>query len=130
VCANAAPGVYRLKHDQTIASCLNKSYSYCAPGRAPGHLRESARAGNRRFRRLSDLRAHTKAPYKTDLHRKTLMVLNPPGTARTVQRPRALEQLDLPPAEVEVHVCRRGAAPRQGGRAAAASLCEAPLGLA
>jgi hypothetical protein len=35
-----------------------------------------ARAGNRRFGRLSALRAHTKAPYKTDLHRKTLMALN------------------------------------------------------
>ena len=43
----------------------------------------SARAGNRRFRPLSALRAHTKAPYKTDLHRKTLMALNRPGTART-----------------------------------------------
>ena len=32
----------------------------------------TARAGNRRFRRLSALRAHTKAPYKRDLHRKTL----------------------------------------------------------
>jgi hypothetical protein len=32
----------------------------------------SARAGNRRFSCLSALRAHTKVPYKTDLHRKTL----------------------------------------------------------
>ena len=39
----------------------------------------SARAGNRRFRLLSALRAHTKAPYKTDLPRKTLMVGNRPG---------------------------------------------------
>jgi hypothetical protein len=37
--------------------------------RAP-HL--PARAGNRRKGRLSALRAHTKAPYKMDLHRKTL----------------------------------------------------------
>jgi len=43
----------------------------------------TARAGNRRFWLLSTLRAHTKAPYKTDLHRKTLMALNGPGTART-----------------------------------------------
>ena len=28
----------------------------------------TARAGNRRFWMLSALRAHTKAPYKTDLH--------------------------------------------------------------
>jgi hypothetical protein len=41
---------------------------------------------NRRFRRLSALRAHTKAPYKTDLHRKTLMALNRPGRARTEDR--------------------------------------------
>jgi hypothetical protein len=38
----------------------------------------TARAGNRRFWCLSALRAHTKAPYKTDLHRKTLMALNCP----------------------------------------------------
>jgi hypothetical protein len=44
----------------------------------------AARAGIRRFGSLSGLRAHTKAPYKTDLHRKTLMALNSPGTARTV----------------------------------------------
>ena len=33
----------------------------------------TARAGNRRFSPLSALRAHTKAPYKTYLHSKTLM---------------------------------------------------------
>jgi hypothetical protein len=44
----------------------------------------SARAGNRRFRSLSALRAHTKAPYKIDFHRKTLWALNRPGRARTV----------------------------------------------
>ncbi len=43
-----------------------------------------ARAGNRRFRSLSALRAHTKAPYKMDFHRKTLRALNRPGRARTV----------------------------------------------
>ena len=31
----------------------------------------TARAGNRRFGRLSALRAHTKAPYKMNFHRKT-----------------------------------------------------------
>jgi hypothetical protein len=38
----------------------------------------AARAGNRRFWWLSALRARTKAPYKTELHRKTLMALNRP----------------------------------------------------
>jgi hypothetical protein len=32
--------------------------------------RPTARAGNRRFWLLSALRAHTKAPYKMDFHRK------------------------------------------------------------
>ncbi len=32
----------------------------------------------RRLWLLSALRAHTNAPYKTDLHRKTLMALNRP----------------------------------------------------
>jgi hypothetical protein len=36
----------------------------------------TARAENRRKWQLSAPRAHTKAPYKTDLHRKTLRVLN------------------------------------------------------
>jgi hypothetical protein len=44
------------------------------------------RAGNRRFWCLSALRAHTKAPYKTDFHRKTLRALNRPWAARTVTR--------------------------------------------
>jgi hypothetical protein len=44
----------------------------------------TARAGNRRFWRLSALRAHTKAPYKMDFHRKTLRALNRPKAARTV----------------------------------------------
>jgi hypothetical protein len=46
-------------------------------------LGATARAGNRRLRLLSAPRTHTKAPYKTDLHRKTQMALNCPGTART-----------------------------------------------
>jgi hypothetical protein len=41
--------------------------------------RHTARAGNRRFWCLSALRSHTKAPYKTDLHRKTLRELKRPG---------------------------------------------------
>ena len=44
----------------------------------------TARAGNRRFWCLSALRAHTKAPYKMDFHRKTLRALNRPKAARTV----------------------------------------------
>ena len=43
-----------------------------------------ARAGNRRFRLLSALRTHTKAPYKMDFHRNTRMPLNRPWAARTV----------------------------------------------
>jgi hypothetical protein len=43
-----------------------------------GLRRVSARAGNRRFCGLSALRAHAKAPYKTDLHRKTRRALNRP----------------------------------------------------
>ena len=42
-------------------------------------LPTSARAGNRRFLLLSALRAHTKAPYKNDLHGKTLTALKRPG---------------------------------------------------
>jgi hypothetical protein len=60
-----------------------------APETAAGSASASARAGNRRFWCLSTLRAHTKAPYKTDLHRKTLKnakALNRPGRARTVRR--------------------------------------------
>jgi hypothetical protein len=45
----------------------------------------SARAGHRRFWPLSALRAHTKAPYKTDLIWKTLRPLERPGRARTGQ---------------------------------------------
>jgi hypothetical protein len=45
----------------------------------------TARGGNRRFWLLRALRAHTKAPYKTDLNRKTLRALNRPREARTVE---------------------------------------------
>jgi hypothetical protein len=37
------------------------------------------RAGNRRFQLLSALHAHTKAPYKNDLHRITRRVLSKEG---------------------------------------------------
>ena len=47
----------------------------CVFSRATG----TARAGNRRFLCLSAPRAHTKAPYKTDLYRETLRALNRPG---------------------------------------------------
>jgi hypothetical protein len=43
----------------------------------------AARAGHRRVRRLSALRAHTKAPYKVGFHRKTLRPLNHPWAAWT-----------------------------------------------
>jgi hypothetical protein len=43
----------------------------------------TARAGNRRFWRLSALRAHTKRPIQTELHRKTLRALKRPRRART-----------------------------------------------
>ena len=45
----------------------------------PRHFPQTARAGNRRFRLLSALRAHTKTPYRTHLYRKTLRVLKRPG---------------------------------------------------
>ena len=48
------------------------------------HVGNTARARNRQFRVLSALRAHTKSPYRTDLHRETLMALNRPKVARTV----------------------------------------------
>ena len=46
--------------------------------------RYSARAGNRRFWWVSALRAHTKAPYESELLGETLRPLNRPGRARTV----------------------------------------------
>jgi hypothetical protein len=49
----------------------------------------TARAGNRRFWLLSAPRAHTKAPSKTDLHRKTLRVRNRPKATRTKEQPEA-----------------------------------------
>jgi hypothetical protein len=46
--------------------------SICFAGEKAAPAPHTARAGNRRFGRLSALRAHTKAPYKTNSHRKTL----------------------------------------------------------
>ena len=40
---------------------------------------------------MSALRAHAKAPYKTDVYRKTLVALNRPGTARIEGAEGALE---------------------------------------
>ena len=52
-------------------------------------MRFTARAGNRRFRRLSALRAHTKkVPCKMDFHRETLRALNRPKSTRTVRAER------------------------------------------
>jgi hypothetical protein len=58
-----------------VGSCGTRS-------RKPGG---TARAGNHRFWLLSTLRTHTKAPYKTNLHRKTLRALNRPLAAQTVR---------------------------------------------
>ena len=49
------------------------------------------RAEDRRFGPLSALRAHTKAPYKMDFHRKTLRALNRPEAARTVTQMLSME---------------------------------------
>ena len=54
----------------------------------------TARAGNRHFRLLSALRAHTKAPYKMDSHTKTRMARKSPWAARTVVGGRAAVQAD------------------------------------
>jgi hypothetical protein len=48
-----------------------------------GGAASPAWVGNRRFRCLSALRAHTKTPYKMDFYRKTLRALNRPKAART-----------------------------------------------
>ena len=63
-------------------------------------------AGNRRFGPLSALRAHTKAPYKSDSRWQTLMALNHPGRARTdVAAEVAVELLELPGPETVVLGC-------------------------
>jgi hypothetical protein len=65
----------------TPEACASLNMATMAPGRAnicPG--REPAFWAVKR----PVLRAHTKVPYKPDLHRKTLKVLKRPGRARTV----------------------------------------------
>jgi hypothetical protein len=47
-----------------------------------------ARAGNRQFGRLGALRAHTKAPYKPDLLRRTLRARNQRSRAGPKRKPR------------------------------------------
>jgi hypothetical protein len=64
----------------------------------------TARAGNRHFRPLSALRAHTKAPYKTDLHRETPMALNRPGTARTDEGEGDEHEAELRPPHAGDHL--------------------------
>jgi hypothetical protein len=60
--------------------------STCIASASPAvSLPSPARAGNRRFWRLSALRAHTKAPYKTDLLAITLLAVL--GTLRWPKRP-------------------------------------------
>jgi hypothetical protein len=53
-------------------------------------------AGNHRFRLLSALRAHTKAPYEVDFHRETRRVLNRLKAARTV----AAEDVEAVPTDL------------------------------
>ena len=62
----------------------------CPP--SPPAARGTARAGNRRFRRLSALRAHTESPYRMDFHRGARRALNRPKAART-ERGRALAKI-------------------------------------
>ena len=58
------------------------------------------RAGSRRFWLLSALRAHTKVPYKADLHRDTLRALNRPGRPGpwSARRPAGRRRRHRPPA--------------------------------
>ena len=58
--------------------------SICFAGEKVAPAPHTARAGNRRFGRLSALHAHTKAPYRMDFHSKPLRALNRPKAARTV----------------------------------------------
>jgi hypothetical protein len=72
---------------QTVKSGTCQLY-VTAPGAAiSANSSGSARAGSRHFSPLSALRAHTKAPYKMDFHKKkqkTLRALNCPKAAQTV----------------------------------------------
>jgi hypothetical protein len=63
--------------------------------RVAGAVRQQALPGPKTgvFDSLSALHAHTNAPYKTDLHRETLMALNRPPAARTEElSPLQIEQ--------------------------------------
>ena len=54
------------------ASLKNSPFAHGFVHMSERNASTTARAGNRRFWLLSALRAHTKAPYKIDFHRKTL----------------------------------------------------------
>jgi hypothetical protein len=86
-----------LLHQRLTVRRLGSGAAWCTGGDGGrstiGSSSGSARAGKRRFWPLSALRAHTKAPHKTDLHRKTLMALNRPGAARTVPARKRADQL-------------------------------------
>jgi hypothetical protein len=65
----------------------------------PSRITAPARAGNRHFWRLSALRTYTKAPCKTDLHRKTLRALNRPGgPGQELDVDEAVREVEVRPA--------------------------------
>ena len=77
------------------------------PWSGRGRRQRTARAGNRRFRRLSARRAHTKAPKKIDLPWETLRARERPGRARTegssVKVPAAASSKQTPVRGSRVH---------------------------
>ena len=85
------PRGQRRRASHSLRSSLRDDQRHRRPHRWPRSRCLSARAGNRRKGRLSTLRAHTKAPYKTYFYRKTLRALNRPRRARTVHQRRAAE---------------------------------------
>ena len=84
----------------------------------------TARAGNRRLWCLSALRAHTKAPYKTDLHRKTLRALNRPKAARAEGD--GQDRVRGPPLHQQQHREGAGGDARPGEHGAAAEAQSVP----
>ena len=58
-------------------------------------IHSTARAGNRHFRVLKAVCAHTKASYKNGLLWKTLRVLNRPGWARTERQAEVVPHVEL-----------------------------------
>ena len=79
------PTTNRMPASSSRTACTCLKASTCSRQSADSRMCPfSCRAGNRRFWQLSALRAHTKAPYKTDLHRKTRRALNRSWAARTV----------------------------------------------